>query len=55
MKHTGYVRPPKPCTICGTIIDTVFEVKIDKRTIHVVACTKHHADMILKGERNKHE
>lgn len=53
IKHTGYVRPAKPCTICGIIMDTVFSVKLDKKLIHVVACTKHHAEMILNGERLK--
>ena len=51
MSHAGYIRKPKPCTICGTIIDTVFEVILDKRTIHVVACCTAHANMILAGER----
>jgi hypothetical protein len=53
MKHAGYVRPAKPCTICGTIMDTVFAVQLDKRIIHVVACTKHHAEMIINGKRLK--
>jgi hypothetical protein len=53
MSHTGYVKKPQPCTICGTIMDTVFEVVIDKRKIHVVACSLKHANMILSGQRKK--